>query len=480
MKTKKTTALLLVLVMFFTMITLPVAAQGDNSQSIEYSSSPVSFSDVSSSHWAYGAITWMAGKKILNGVGDNKFLPNDVVTREQFARIMVVALQLKINNSYAPSFQDVPKNTWAFPFVETAKLYLTGWDGGENALDYFKPTMPAVREDMAVALVKALNLQNEVVDKDSILSKFSDQSSISANLRKYVAIAVRHKIINGVDTDGKITFEAQQTLTRAQASVLVYNALITAGDKVTYDDIEKVTYDDTTTIVPAESYGGATVSYQVEGEKIKVSWTRNASTHFNGYKVVLSKTDATPVYPDNGYYQWITNRDTTSTLIFAGAGYNGGSDKDVGGKLLAGVPYYLSITTVYDDRKVPGNSIKVTLPGKYIEVEDTPLPLTSIRYEVKDDGILLKWNAIQDDRFSGYKVVLSKGNSNPSYPDQGYLEYITDPDTTSILLTDQCDYHGNNDFSYDFQSGVNYYARITVLYDNNKKTNSNVVQVRLP
>ncbi len=479
---KKTTALILILVMLISMLTVPVAAQSDNSKNTENSSSAKRFSDVSSTHWAYGAITWMADHEILNGVGNNKFLPNDAVTREQFARIMVVALQLKTNSGYTPSFQDVPKKSWAFPFVETAKPYLTGWDGGENALDYFKPTLPAVREDMAVALVKALKLQDEVVDETSILAKFPDQDSISKNLRKYVAIAVNNKIINGIgNTDGTTTFEAQQTLTRAQASVLVFNSLITAGDKVTYDDLNKVTYDDTTTTPdPTDTYKGSTVSAKVDDDKVKVTWTKNTDPHFNGYKVVLSKTDSTPVYPENGYYQWITNRETTSTTLKAGSGYNGGSNSDVGGKLQAGIPYFLSITAVYDDRKVPGNIIKITLPGTNEEENPTALPLTTISYETTNSGILLKWIVINDDRFDGYKVVLSKENSNPSYPDQGYLSYITNANTNSILLTNNSKYNNNNDLSENFMSGEKYYARITVLYKNGGKSNSNVIRVEMP
>jgi hypothetical protein len=356
---------ILILSLILTMAMVPATAQtgsSENGTQAASGSGLKAFSDVPASHWAYHAISWMTGHQILAGKGNNRFDPDAAVTRDQFAKIMVLALQIKSDSDYAPSFRDVPRNSWAFRFIEAGKIYLTGWRSASGGQDLFKPYADAVREDMAVALVKALALQAAALSEPeiaAILEPFSDKETISPNLRKYVAIAVKDHIMNGIaKNDNTTAFDAQGTLTRAQASVLIYNALVTAGDKVSYDDLDKTAYDEgSAALSPARP--ATTVSAVTVGDKLAVSWKRIDSEHFQGYKVVLSKTDKTPAYPENGYYAWITDRDAVSVGIRADDSYNGG---DIGGLLQSGTPYYLSITVVYDDVKVPGNVLTVTLP----------------------------------------------------------------------------------------------------------------------
>jgi hypothetical protein len=422
----------------------------------------------------------MARNRILDGVGGGKFKPDDPVTREQFAKVMVLALQIKMLSSYAPSFSDVSKGSWSFRYVEAAKPYLTGWRVGPGQLDQFRPEEVAVREDMAVALVKALGLHSSAEAPDlSVLEAFGDQSTISTNLRRHVALAVSNGIMNGVLlADGTKAFEAQGVLTRAQAAVLVFNALVKAGEKVAYDDDPtKVTYDDPATAPGgAGQYAKANASASVTGDKLVVTWNRIADSRLNGYKVVLSAGTATPVYPEDGYYTWITDASTNSVTIRAGKPYNGG---DIGGVLKAGVRYYLSITAVYDGHsvKVPGDAIEIVLPASV--PPEAPLPVTTIKQANKDGDVLLSWTKIADSRLTGYKVVLSRGNTLPVYPDDGYLVWITDPCQTSVVLRAGDRYQGSNDFGGRLEAGGSYYARVTALFKDGK-TNSNVIRVTLP
>ncbi len=434
------------------------------------------FKDVPSSHWAYNAIMWMARNEILNGVGGNRFEPDKPVTREQFAKIMVLALQISTKGSYTQSFSDVPKNSWAFKYVEAAKPYLTGWRLGNGQLDMFKPGDVAVREDMAVALVKALGLHDETPDLGE-LDVFDDLETISENLRRHVAIAVANEIMHGIARpDGSRIFDAQGVLSRAQAAVLVFNALAQAGEKVTYyDDPSKVVYDD-----PEQQgeYAAADISSaKVSGDYVVLKWNEIDDPRLDGYKVVLSRETETPAYPDEGYLSWITNPETSTYKFKAGQPYNGG---DVGGTLQAGVEYYASITALYDEMsvKVPGNVVRVTLPGE--PQGGLPLPVVELDIENDGAGVWLTWTEVEDERLAGYKVVLSKNDSTPSYPDNGYLVYITDPDENFVLLEAGESYQGSNDFGGRLESGKRYYARITVLFEGGKKTNSNVVEVTVP
>ena len=246
----------------------------------------VSFSDVKEDFWAYSQIMWMLGKNIISGKGDNTFDPNGTVTRAEFAKMMVNTLNLETYSPDTASFIDVSKSNWAYKYVETAKKFLTGFrtTSGDN----FKPSQSAVREDMAVALVKALGYDKETIDENTYLSRFSDASQISSNLRKYVALAVKHELISGYTENGVTTFKAQGNLTRAEAATLLQRVYQANEEKITYDE-DKVTYDGETYTVPK-------IIVIEENGKLKLSWNAISSDKLQGYKVVISKKDSTPQF----------------------------------------------------------------------------------------------------------------------------------------------------------------------------------------
>lgn len=59
------------------------------------------FVDVSKDYWAYDAITMMTKANILVGMGDGRFDPNAVMTREQFATMIAQLFMIEINQPIA-------------------------------------------------------------------------------------------------------------------------------------------------------------------------------------------------------------------------------------------------------------------------------------------------------------------------------------------------------------------------------------------
>ena len=196
-----------------------------------------SFTDLQKEHWAYEPIMEMANKGILNGYPDGTFLPDKSITRAEFAKILVLALDLETNGKNI-EFQDVSSNHWSYKYVQAAAKYLSAYRDDRNNLMYM-PDAKAVREDVAVAIVIASGHEN---DKYSLktLDKFSDKDQISSNLRKYVAIAVENGLMSG-HSNG--TFEPRGYLTRAQVSKLMKN-IEEVKDKVAIKDTDD---SDTTT-----------------------------------------------------------------------------------------------------------------------------------------------------------------------------------------------------------------------------------------
>ena len=176
----------------------------------------LSFPDVPDGHWAHPYVGELAKKGVIEGYEDGTFRPDGLVTRNEFAKIMALSLGMPLAGGAAQTFADVGVGDWAFAYVETVKPYLTGYSDG--ALYYFKGSEPAVREDMAVALVKAMGLEDQDVDLGMLEAIFQDHGSISPNLRKYVLIAHENGLIDGYP-DG--TFRAQGTITRAETAALL-------------------------------------------------------------------------------------------------------------------------------------------------------------------------------------------------------------------------------------------------------------------
>lgn len=307
------------------------------------------FGDVPPGHWAEEYIEMMQEYGIINGYNDGNFLPDATVTREQFAKMMVLTLGLDLIKPSTPFFQDVAKGDWSYTYVETARTYLTGYSS--SGKDYFRPQESAEREDLAVAIVKGLGLSVTGVDL-TVLNKFTDQNLISANLKPYVAKAVIEGIMIGSGT----SFNPRGAITRAEASTLLARLIV--DEKVVYDD-EKVTYDNGTSVPTIKT---PVLSASSVSDGIYLDWTETDDDDFNYYKVVFSLTDSSPSYPDNGYVTYITDPDDSYYLAKAGQNYNGGSSSDVGEKLVSGKTYYVAITAVYDDGKYTSNVIQVVLP----------------------------------------------------------------------------------------------------------------------
>ncbi len=442
-KIMRVIAFIVCMTLVFSMSLTAYATNGNNNGRF------ASFKDVPQGYWAYDQIMWMLDNKIIEGIGNNMFGPNNNVTRAQFAKMMVLTLDIDLYSPGTPSFLDVGKNAWEYPYVESAKSYLTGFR--TSAGDYFRPAQNAVREDMAVALVKALGYQNESAD-ESILNQFADANQISPNLRRYVALSVKHKLVEGFTQNGRTLFNPQGNLTRAEAATLLYRAFKNAEEKVTYDENgNKVVYDD-------DGYIKPTVWLSYENEKLVVHWNRIGSSNLQGYAIVISQYDSTPQYPENGYLDYITDRNQTSYTIKNDKQYNGGND--FGGYLQPGVEYYFSVTAVYSGKNVAGNVQKAVYNGISSPTLHTA---PSIYTSIENGALVVRWNKVTSVNLQGYIVIISKDDSSPSFPENGYLYWFSDNDRTYAVINNSTAYH-DGDFGKYLTKGEKYFVNVSAVY----------------
>lgn len=116
------------------------------------------FSDVPVTHADAKYIAFAKDKSILGGYDNGKFGPNDNLTREQYAKMTVLAFELPLVNPTTASFSDVKSTMWSYKYVETAKSYgiITGYSDGT-----FRPAKNIQRDEGAVMVFRAKTAGSE-------------------------------------------------------------------------------------------------------------------------------------------------------------------------------------------------------------------------------------------------------------------------------------------------------------------------------
>jgi len=189
----------------------------------------------------------------------------------------------------------------------------------------------------------------------------------------------------------------------------------------------------TTTQPPSHTVPAVTAS--AVGNTVVMNWEKISDADLLGYKVVVSKNNANPVYPADGYMYWITDRDTTSVTISAGDGYNGG---DFGGSIGAGETYYFSITALYEPyESVAGNAVLLTMPGGVVPTptqEPAPVAAFSVSPVSGYAPLAVQFTDASSGTVTSYAWdftndgVTDSTEKNPSYS-------YTTPGTYSVRLT---------------------------------------------
>lgn len=130
---------------------LKMILEGINSK---FDTGSLPFSDASVNEW-YGKYLYTAYKgKIVNGYPDGSFRPSSTVNKVEFYKILFNSMDIGVGTkvSSAP-FKDVPVDAWFAPYVSKGKKLGVIEDG-----DYFKPEVGMKRSEVAEAMYRVMTL----------------------------------------------------------------------------------------------------------------------------------------------------------------------------------------------------------------------------------------------------------------------------------------------------------------------------------
>lgn len=174
------------------------------------------FSDISEISWAKDAIVYLAQKGIVNGKADNKFCPDDTVTREEAAKILVLAFA-KDSAESDINFADVKKDSWYYSYV--AKAHSAGIINGYSDNVFGSGDM-ITREDLVTMIYRAAVLSGMSIETAPV--GFSDENQIADYAKEAVGALAGVEVVSGVDFS---TFAPKQFASRAQLAKIVYRLL---------------------------------------------------------------------------------------------------------------------------------------------------------------------------------------------------------------------------------------------------------------
>ncbi|MBB6693256.1 S-layer homology domain-containing protein [Cohnella xylanilytica] len=182
----------------------------------------VSFNDIASvQSWAGRQIEVIAAKGAIQGKAAGVFAPKDNITRGEFAKILVTALNLDNADATSDKFSDVKSTDWFAPYVAVAAE--KGIINGRSATT-FDPTATITRAELSTMIARALKTVKgieDVKDVDVALAGFSDAGKIISSLKAGAALAASKNIVIG--DGGK--FRPNDNATRAEAAVIIYRAI---------------------------------------------------------------------------------------------------------------------------------------------------------------------------------------------------------------------------------------------------------------
>jgi len=162
-----------------------------------------SFTDVPSTHWAYGSIQTMTDMGIVGDVGGSKFGPSGKVSPTQFADMVARVFCTEGQDEHKPSGVDTMTRVanWGIP---TSRTVMT-------------------RADMARFLSYLMDQQGvptpSTTELGEVKTKIADYDKVAPGYQDAVAVVYCHGVMKGVDTKG--SFNPNGPLTRAEACVVL-------------------------------------------------------------------------------------------------------------------------------------------------------------------------------------------------------------------------------------------------------------------
>jgi hypothetical protein len=189
------------------------------------------FIDVTCDHWAFNYIKAIKDAGITKGCNppeNDRFCPEDVVTRAQMAAFIIRAIEGEPTQyNLSPYFGDVSPTHWAFKYVQRVKE--RGIAQGYPGTNLYGPEDNVTREQVAKMLIMGLVSQGQISEPPSDYcasgSPFGDVDPSSWSCR-FIKKLKELGITQGCNPPANDRYCPQDVVTRAQMAAFIYRAFL--------------------------------------------------------------------------------------------------------------------------------------------------------------------------------------------------------------------------------------------------------------
>ncbi len=184
--------------------------------------SAVEFTDIQG-HWGQTSMEQVAQWGLFTGTGNQQFSPDGTMTRGMFVTVMERAakhLDVYQQPANTAAFEDVSADIWYSQAVIWAnENNVVNGVGGNK----FAPDEPVTREQMCVIMARFLEncMGMDLSAYKEREMTFLDQSEISDFAVESVKVCVALGLIQGAPTAGGMEFQPQASATRAAVAVVL-------------------------------------------------------------------------------------------------------------------------------------------------------------------------------------------------------------------------------------------------------------------
>ena len=185
------------------------------------------FKDVPDSHAYHIQIETLAQLGIINGYSDGTFRPNEQVTRQQFAKMVILAMRINVTEDDKCDFIDVKKSSdidlYPDNYVAAAarEKIVTGYQGDSGPI--FKP-------DAAITLAQLVTMGTRAAERPLYVPPASYKSAWGGfdNTHSIIArVAQYNGLLRDLAPPGVLlsSLSPLSAATRAQAAALLFNVM---------------------------------------------------------------------------------------------------------------------------------------------------------------------------------------------------------------------------------------------------------------
>ncbi len=184
---------------------------------------PVKFSDVPDKYWARPFILALVDRKIFADSTDNKFRPDEPMTRAELARLIQRMSDDKEPIRKPIDFKDVKDKSPAAPAIDHTVTtgYLKGYPNNE-----FRPDKNIPRVEVIAALASGLNLKRSA-KASKTLQVYTDRKKVPKWAVDKVASATEAGIV--VNHPKRALLQPNRIATRAEVAAMIYQAMAKKG-----------------------------------------------------------------------------------------------------------------------------------------------------------------------------------------------------------------------------------------------------------